>query len=306
MATEREILAAISAVFSRSSDESVLVGIGDDAAVIKAALTPIALASDMAVEGTHFSRNWSSLYEIGAKITAANLADIFAMGGRPEYLLVSAALPKSITVEEAEELALGIADEAALVGASVVGGDLASSEKIVISISAFGAVGRPILRSGAKVGDQVVVSKLPGESTAGLEYLKRGVLDSSSAHHRHPTVDYQSAQAISAIAHSMIDVSDGLVSELSHLASASGVGIAIERDLLASSSDYADLARVAADLGVDVWQWVLHGGEDHIFLATIPRETSVPKGFMVIGDVIEGSRVTVDGFVAEHEGFSHF
>jgi len=306
MATEREILAAISAIFSRSSDESVLVGIGDDAAVIKAALTPIALASDMAVEGTHFSRNWSSLYEIGAKITAANLADIFAMGGRPEYLLVSAALPKSITVEEVEELALGIADEAALVGASVVGGDLASSEKIVISISAFGAVGRPILRSGAKVGDQVVVSKLPGESAAGLEYLKRGVLDSSSAHHRHPTVDYQSAQAISAIAHSMIDVSDGLVSELSHIASASSVGITIDRELLASSKDYSDLARSAMEMGVDVWQWVLHGGEDHVFIATIPSEAAVPRGFLVIGKVIEGSRVMVDGFVAEHEGFSHF
>ena len=306
MASEREILAAISAIFSRRADESVLVGIGDDAAVIKASLTPIALASDMAVEGTHFSRNWSSLYEVGAKITAANLADIFAVGGRPEYLLVNAALPKSITVEEAQELALGIADEAALVGASVVGGDLAYSEKIVISISAFGAVGRPILRSGAKVGDRVVVSKLPGESASGLEFLKRGVLDAASNHHRHPTVDYQSAQAISAIAHSMIDISDGLVSELSHIASASSVGIAIERDLLASSSDYADLARVATDLGVDVWQWVLHGGEDHVFLATIPRETSVPKGFLVIGEVIEGSRVTVDGFVAEHEGFSHF
>ena len=306
MTTEREILAAISVVFSRTADESVLVGIGDDAAVIKASLTPIALASDMAVEGTHFSRNWSSLYEIGAKIAAANLADIFAMGGRPEYLLVNAALPKSITVEEAEELALGIADEAALVGASVVGGDLAYSEKIVISISAFGAVGRPILRSGAKVGDQVVVSKLPGESASGLEYLKRGVLDASSSHHRHPSVDYQSAQAISAIAHSMIDISDGLVSELSHIANASHVGIAIDKELLASSSDYADLARAAADLGVDVWQWVLHGGEDHVFLATIPSEVEVPKGFLVIGEVIEGSRVTVDGFVAEHEGFSHF
>jgi thiamine-monophosphate kinase len=306
MTTEREILSAISVVFSRTTDESVLVGIGDDAAVIKASLTPIALASDMAVEGTHFSRNWSSLYEIGAKIAAANLADIFAMGGRPEYLLVNAALPKSITVKDAQELALGIADEAALVGASVVGGDLAYSEKIVISISAFGAVGRPILRSGAKVGDQVVVSKLPGESASGLEYLKRGVLDASSSHHRHPSVDYQSAQAISAIAHSMIDISDGLVSELSHIAIASGVGIAIDKELLASSSDYADLARAAADLGVDVWQWVLHGGEDHVFLATIPSEVAVPKGFLVIGEVIEGSRVTVDGFVAEHEGFSHF
>jgi len=306
MATEREILAAISAIFSRSADESVLVGIGDDAAVVKASLTPIALASDMAVEGTHFTRNWSSLYEIGAKITAANLADIFAMGGKPEYLLVNAALPKTIGVEEAQELALGIADEAALVGVSVVGGDLAHSEKIVISISAFGAVGRPILRSGAKVGDQVIVSKLPGESAAGLEYLTRGVLDSSSSHHRHPRVDYQSAQAISAIAHSMIDISDGLISELSHIAIASGVGIAIEKELLMSSGDFPNLARSAVDLGVDVWRWVLHGGEDHIFIATIPSDALVPRGFMPIGKVIEGSRVSVDGFVTEHEGFSHF
>ena len=104
----------------------------------------------------------------------------------------------------------------------------------------------------------------------------------------------------------MIDVSDGLVSELSHLASASGVGIAIERDLLASSKDYSDLARSAMEMGVDVWQWVLHGGEDHVFIATIPSEAAVPRGFLVIGEVIEGSRVTVDGFVAEHEGFSHF
>jgi thiamine-monophosphate kinase len=119
-------------------------------------------------------------------------------------------------------------------------------------------------------------------------------------------VDYQSAQAISAIAHSMIDISDGLISELSHIAIASGVGIAIEKELLMSSGDFPNLARSAVDLGVDVWRWVLHGGEDHIFIATIPSDALVPRGFMPIGKVIEGSRVNVDGFVTEHEGFSHF
>ena len=306
MATERELLTALSAIFARVKDESVLVGIGDDAAVIKASLTPIALATDMAVEGTHFSRNWSSLYEIGAKITSANLADIFAIGGRPEYLLVSAALPKAISVEDVEELALGIADEAASVGAIVVGGDLTVSEKIVISISVFGSVGRPVLRSGAQVGDDLVLSKVTGESAAGLELLRRGILDAHSAEHRNPTVDYQAAQAISAIAHSMIDISDGLISELSHIAQASGVGISLDKNLMRSAPGFDSLERLSIEHGVDIWQWVLHGGEDHAFLATVPAGSALPRGFFTIGSVVEGSRVQVDGFVVEHEGFSHF
>jgi len=306
MASEAELLAALSTIFSRVKDESILVGIGDDAAVVKAHLTPIALATDMAVEGTHFSRNWSSLYEIGAKITSANLADIFAMGGRPEYLLVAAALPKNFSVEDIEELALGIADEAASVDAIVVGGDLTFSDRMVISISVFGSVGKPLLRSGAHVGDDLVISKLPGESAAGLELLKRGVLDAKSAEHRNPTVEYEKAQAISAIAHSMCDISDGLISELNHMSDASNVQIVVDKSLLKKVPGFDQLEQLAAELGVDPWDWILHGGEDHAFIATVPGDASLPSGFTKIGTVVQGSRVLVDGFIVEHQGFQHF
>jgi len=306
MASEAELLAALSTIFSRVKDESILVGIGDDAAVVKAHLTPIALATDMAVEGTHFSRNWSSLYEIGAKITSANLADIFAMGGRPEYLLVAAALPKNFSIEDIEELALGIADEAASVDAIVVGGDLTFSDRIVISISVFGSVGKPLLRSGAHVGDDLVISKLPGESAAGLELLKRGVLDAKSAEHRNPTVEYEKAQSISAIAHSMCDISDGLISELNHISDASNVQIVVDKSLLKKVPGFDQLEQLADELGVDPWEWILHGGEDHAFIATVPGDASLPSGFTKIGTVVQGSRVLVDGFIVEHQGFQHF
>jgi len=306
MASEAELLAALSRIFLRVKDESILVGIGDDAAVVKAHLTPIALATDMAVEGTHFSRNWSSLYEIGAKVTSANLADIFAMGGRPEYLLVAAALPKNFSVEDIEELALGIADEAASVGAIVVGGDLTYSDRMVISISVFGSVGKPLLRSGALVGDDLVISKLPGESAAGLEHLKRGVLDAKSAEHRNPTVEYEKAQAISAIAHSMCDISDGLISELNHISEASNVQVVVDKSLLKTLPGFDYLENLADELGVDPWAWILHGGEDHAFIATVPGDASLPSGFTKIGTVVQGSRVLVDGFIVEHQGFHHF
>ena len=260
----------------------------------------------MAVEGTHFSRNWSSLYEIGAKITSANLADIFAMGGRPEYLLVAAALPKNFSIEDIEELALGIADEAASVDAIVVGGDLTFSDRIVISISVFGSVGKPLLRSGAHVGDDLVISKLPGESAAGLELLKRGVLDAKSAEHRNPTVEYEKAQSISAIAHSMCDISDGLISELNHISDASNVQIVVDKSLLKKVPGFDQLEQLADELGVDPWEWILHGGEDHAFIATVPGDASLPSGFTKIGTVVQGSRVLVDGFIVEHQGFHHF
>ncbi len=306
MATESQLIAALKAIFSKSVDESLLVGIGDDAAVVKAHLTPIALATDMAVEGTHFSRNWSSLYEIGAKVTAANLADIFAMGGRPEYLLVAAALPKRFSVEEIEELALGIADEAAAVGAAVVGGDITFAQEIVIAISAFGSVGKPILRSGALVGDDLVISKLPGNSAAGLELLRRGILDENSSEHRNPTVEYEKAISISSIAHSMCDLSDGLISDVGQIAQASGVQFNIESDLLKKIVGFEELDQLAKDLGIDVWEWILHGGEDHAFIATVAASAKLPSGFYKIGSAVAGSRVLVDGFIAEHQGFTHF
>ncbi len=285
MISEADYLQALAKVFDSRSAE-VLVGIGDDAAIISPQKRALALATDMSVEGTHFSRDWSSLYEIGGKITAANLADIYAMGGEPKFLLVAAAIPTDFSLAEVTQLAEGIRDEASKVGAYVVGGDLTRSSLLVISISVFGEVGNPILRSGAKVGDLVAVSSLPGESSRGLERLKSGINDESISHHRYPRVEYSKVSHLDRVnVHSLTDVSDGLIEDLSSITKLSGVGI--DLDSKKTTSD----------------PHVLHGGEDHVFAGTF---SVVPDGWIEIGIVTSEPGVRLDGVAITHEGFKHF
>lgn len=305
MASESELIAAISAVFKLSDAnvrENVLIGIGDDGAVIAPSSRKSVLAADMAIEGVHFNRKWSTLREIGAKITAANLADIYAMGGDPKYLLVSAGLTADFGIAEITELAQGIAEEAALVGASVVGGDISRAEQLVISISVFGEVEKPITRSAAKVGDSVVISGLPGKSAAGLIQLQSGVTDSPFVSaHKKPVVNYQLATKFRNV-NSMCDVSDGLLSELNHIASASGVGIELDSKLIADIPGFKELEASAQS---DVWELVLSGGEDHVFVAT--TSTEIPEGAFVIGRVNSGTGVKVSGISnLPATGFRHF
>ena len=282
------------------------MGIGDDGAVIKANPKNLVAATDMAVEGVHFKREWSSLHDIGAKLTAANLADIYAMGGTPKYLLVSAGLTKDFGIPEIEELANGIKSEADLVGVSIVGGDLSSAEKLVISITAFGEVEKPITRSSAKVGDVVIISGLSGKSAAGLHQLQNGISDSPFIRaHRKPDVNYKLATNFRSVS-AMCDVSDGLLSELNLIASASKVGIEIDVELVKVIPGFDALAEIAgSDILQRVWQWVLTGGEDHIFVATTSAQ--IPYGAYVIGKVVAGNKVTVPG-IAElpSSGFRHF
>jgi len=305
MASESELIAALSAVFKLSDAnvrENVIIGIGDDGAVIAPSSLKSVLAADMAVEGVHFNREWSTLKEIGAKITAANLADIFAMGGDPKYLLVSAGLTSDFGIPEVTELAKGIASEAALVGASVVGGDISKADQLVISISVFGEVENPITRSGAKVGDSVIISGLPGKSAAGLTQLKNGDKNSEFiSAHKKPDVNYKIAKAFRKV-NSMCDVSDGLLSELNHIASASKVGIELDSNLLSQLPGFAQLQ---AAIKEEIWSVVLAGGEDHVFVATTSAQ--IPEGAFVIGKVVTGSGVSVSG-ISELPaiGFRHF
>jgi len=285
VATEAELIAAIKAIYDVGPDPRIIVDIGDDAAVIEPTRNNTVLTTDMAIEGVHFRRDWSSLFEIGAKITAANLADVCAMGGIPQFLLVAAGIPAEFSVEQAVELAQGIQEEASKVGARVIGGDLARSQTLVVSISALGQVEQPILRSGAKPGDLVIVSDLPGQSSAGLEFLMKGINDERAAAHRRPIVNYAAARdfALAGVS-AMADVSDGLVSELLHIARASGVGMEI---VTQEEIDF-------------------HGGEDHIFVATISPHLPFPRQAIEIGRVVLGKGVRVNGELTVHKGFTHF
>ena len=308
MASESEIVAALAAIFkpttSNLNSGNLVVGIGDDGAVANSSSKKIVMSTDMAVEGVHFKREWSSLREIGGKITAANLADIYAMGGVPKYLLVSAALPANMTLDGVKELAQGIKSEADLVGCSVVGGDISAAKELVISIAAFGEVDRPVTRSGAKVGDKVFISNLPGFSAAGLAQLNIGVRESKYLSiHKKPTVPYAMGAKFAGI-NSMADISDGLISECTHIANASKVGIEIEGDLISVAEGFSELNNLARSMEIDVWEWILGGGEDHVFLGTNP---TVPDGAIEIGKVVSGDSVKVNGASKiKNLGWRHF
>ena len=267
MPSESEIVSALAAIFKQTTS-NLVVGIGDDGAVANVSNKKIVMSTDMSVEGVHFKREWSTLKDIGGKITAANLADIYAMGGVPKYLLVSAGLPTTITLDGVKELAQGIKSEADLVGCAVVGGDISKANELVISIAAYGEVDKPVTRSGAKVGEKVFISNLPGFSAAGLAQLQIGVRESKYLSlHRKPVVPYAVGAKFAGIS-AMADVSDGLLSECNHIATASKVGITLETDLISQAEGFAELNTLALSMGIDVWEWVLGGGEDHVFLGT--------------------------------------
>jgi len=310
---ESEILERVATIFARNGrySKELILGIGDDGAVISASDEPSVLTTDCAIEGIHFKREWSSLREIGAKVAAANLADVYAMGGVPKFLLVAAAIPKGAS-NEIFELAEGIAAEADLVDAQIIGGDLSSSEKIMITITAVGTTVKPVKRSGAKVGDLVVVTGLTGWSNAGLNLLQRGLTNSDKAisEFKKPNPPYSSAEKLALVANSMCDVSDGLLSEANHVGKASSVTLEIDPELISKLAGFSELAKLGGEISSDHWEWVLSGGEDHQFLATVPADSDYQKhGAFKIGTVKAHGKKFVElvGRELPNEvGFSHF
>jgi thiamine-monophosphate kinase len=310
---EREVLDRIRAIFdatgiSAEAAEKVIVGNGDDGAVLQLSEETV-LSTDMAVEGIHFRTAWSSPEEIGRKITAANLADICAMGGWPEFLLVSVAFP-STYVNSIEKLAEGIAKEAEKVGARIIGGDLSQGTELVISITAIGKTSRPILRSGAKVGDLVVISHLPGNSAVGLFLLSQGreikhefEVRAIEAHCA-PTLDYAKYQSAFEYLNSATDISDGLIVDASHIAAASKVAIELDTSMLMAARDFERLVFLCGDKN-QALEMILTGGEDHVLLGTMNSLAHIP-GFIEIGRVIAGHGIYVDGIKRDGQtGYQH-
>lgn len=303
---EFALIAAVAQRLGTTDPTTVPVGIGDDSAVVIAAGGRVVACVDVLNEGVHFRTDWSSANDVGHKAAAANLADIFAMGADPTALLVGLSIPESTQVQWVLDLADGLAQEAALVGAHVVGGDIVRGDKITISVTALGHLENrdAILRSGAQVNDVVAVAGRLGYSAAGLQMLQRGFRSPRNLvnAHRAPTPPYELAKA-GRHAHSMIDVSDGLVSDLGHIASASGVAIDISPSLWEIPEE---LTAAAGAFHGDAIQWILSGGEDHAFAATFKDALSVPSGWTIIGHVAQGSGVTIDGQSPQTLGWDHF
>jgi len=284
-----------------SENGHVLVGPGDDTALVAAPDGRVLVTVDILVEGRHFRRDWSTPVDIGRKAAAASLADIAAMGGAATALVVAFAAPADLPAAWAIQCMSGLVEEAAIVGASVVGGDISAAEAIVISVTAIGdlAGATPVRRSGAKAGDRIALAGRVGWSAAGLAVLSRGfrsprVLVNA---HRFPEPPYSAGPlAAKAGATSMIDVSDGLIADARHVAEASSVVMSIS----SSAIDVPEEIRAtAAAYNVDPRLWLLTGGEDHALLATFGGRRKLPAGFIEIGVVEElgeqGPGVVIDG-----------
>ena len=286
---EREVISVLQQIFA-TTDSRLKVGIGDDAAVVSTQPQSI-ITSDMAVEDVHFKLAWSSPFDIGRKITAANIADILSMGGKCDYLTASVALTGNETLQWIENLARGMKHEADLAGSLIVGGDIARGPKIVISMTAVGSSPTPILRSGAKIGDGLFLSSLTGWSAAGLELLTREISINSEtaekalAEFSAPTLDY--AIDFSA-ATAMADVSDSVLVQAEQIADASGVRIEIDQVAISLAAEFAELAALADELKVDIFQWILAGGEDHALLASGVNLPGIRIGSVIAGSGISG------------------
>ena len=281
----------------RLQPAAVVLGPGDDAAVVSAGDRRTVVSTDMLVQDRHFRLDWSTPHDVGRKAIAQNAADIEAMGGRATAFVVGFGAPSDTPAAQVDALADGMWDEAEWIGAGIVGGDLVSCPQWVLSVTVLGDLDdrAPVLRSGAKSGSTVAVAGELGRSAAGYALWDKGIdgFDDLRSSHLVPQPPYgQGAAAAAAGAQAMIDVSDGLIADLRHVAEASGVGIDLSTAALAPDRDA--LAEAAAAVGADPWPWVLGGGEDHALVACFAGPA--PAGWRVIGRVLDGpARVLVDG-----------
>ncbi|MBA8823211.1 thiamine-monophosphate kinase [Saccharopolyspora lacisalsi] len=293
----------------RGQSPGTLLGPGDDAAVLSASDGRVVATTDVLVQNVHFRLDWSTPHQVGRKAVAVNLSDIAAMGAVPTGLLVGLACSAEESTTVVDGLAAGMWEEARGVGIDLAGGDMVTSTTLTVSVTALGELeGRePVTRSGARPGDVVAVAGRLGWAAAGLAVLARGFRSPLAVvgAQRVPEPPYEAGPlAAAAGATSMIDISDGLLADLGHVAEASQVSIDVRGDQVEIPQR---LIEVASALGANPQHWVLTGGEDQALAATFPAERSLPQGWTAVGTVGRGRGVTVDGAdYDEQEGWQHW
>lgn len=306
----------------RARSRGLVLGIGDDAAVIRSFGNTL-VTTDMMVEGVHFDLSWTTPYQLGFKLISVNISDIFAMGGDPRYILLNFAASRNCTMRFFDDFFDGIEHALKTYTVSLIGGDISSSDRIMLSATAIGFAERVVRRRGARAGDKIYVTGTLGDAACGLELLKRMKhtvdLDNTKRHRlpvpwetaaplmrRHLMPVARDPSAISGKATAMIDVSDGLLVDLGRLCRESGVGARIRNDDIPRS----DALKTAASLlGLSATALSLSGGEDYELLFTSsPKRTT---DAVCIGEVTRSAGVEVINdrgrrMNISHKGYQHF
>lgn len=307
--------------------DSVIIGIGDDAAVVKATPEQLQLLStDMLVEQVHFDLATTSGWQLGYKAIGVNLSDIAAMGGKPRHVVISIGMPKNMTVEFVVSLYDGMKAICQEFGVNIVGGDtVASPHGLVINVTVVGEVEPALLqrRSGAQEGQLIVVTGTLGDSGCGLDLLLQGGWQEYDfaqplvKRHLMPRPQVEVGPLLAANGStSMNDISDGLASEVNEIAQASQVGMRIYAEKLPFSPE---LEVGAKKLGKSAVDYALYGGEDYQLVFTISPEqfkllgkVAIQTPLTVVGEVTQQNQgvllVAEDGCTStlEAKGYNHF
>jgi len=273
---EEALLRQLRGIFSESAPD-VLTGIGDDAAVIDPPSGAQGVwSTDLLLQGVHFERGWQTPRQLGAKSLTVNLSDLAAMGATPRFAMLSLAIPTVTPVDYILEFCQGLAGEAASAGVIVIGGDTTRSDQgMVISVTAGGHVpsGGAVLRSGASVGDVIMVTGQLGSAAAGLQTFESGVAEDYPELVRAFIAPIARIRAGIAAresgASAMTDLSDGLASDLRHICEESSAGARIDLEQLPF---LRQLEAAAAEHGWNREKLMLTGGEDYELLLTVPGE----------------------------------
>ncbi|MDO8281618.1 MAG: thiamine-phosphate kinase [Thermodesulfovibrionia bacterium] len=294
-----------------NGSKNVLLNIGDDAAAVKTGSGTTLISSDMLVEGVHFDLKFTSYYQLGHKVLAVNLSDIYAMDGEPKYFLLNIGIPNKCEINDIKDLYRGMRKLADMHGVAVIGGDTSSSEHgLVLSGTIIGEAKRVISRKGAKPGDSIYVAGTLGDSAIGLEILKQGKgkmvkgIDKEYLCKRHLMPEPRPLKKTKDIT-AMIDVSDGLLIDLSHICDESAVGAVIYEEKIPLSKE---LSAVSKKSGKDPLSYALKGGEDFVLLFSSSAKSR--KDAVRIGEIINKGRYIIDSNGKKQafrsEGYEHF
>jgi thiamine-monophosphate kinase len=301
----------IDRITKKPKSKDILVGIGDDAAVIKTKKGLQVLTTDCIVEGDHFSRKWFTPKQIGMKSIEINVSDVAAMGGIPKYVLVSLCLPQALDVDFVEEMYKGMWASCDKYGIEIIGGNMTHSDQIVISITLTGEVDEKnlSLRSGAKPGDLIFVSGHLGNGRAGLRLFQEGLkgFEGIRQSYLEPKAQLKTSLKISPFVNSMIDVSDGLAPEVKHICDESKCGAIIYEDKIPIKDDVREVACV---LGEDEHDYALFGGEDFQLVYSVSKNNLKSVQGYVVGEIVKEKSVKLMDAGKEKiitkSGYDHF
>ncbi|MFC1690770.1 thiamine-phosphate kinase [Nanoarchaeota archaeon] len=312
--------ALINRVTKKVKNRKVIVGIGDDCAVIeKDAKKYTVITTDMLVENDHFRLDWATPLQVGKKAMEANVSDVASMGGMPKYALVSLSLTPKTSVEIIDELYKGFYSVAKKYGFDIIGGDMTHGSEMTISITIIGEVekNKLALRSNAKPGELILVTGVLGGSTAGLELLLKDKNNLKKRkklleYHLNPTCRLKKARHLVGLGvKCMIDVSDGLASEVKHICEMSKTGAVIFKDCIPLDKSTRKAAEIVSK---DPYDFALSGGEDFELVFTLSKKNyeknkSKLRDCFVVGKILDKKKgiYLFDGVKKELAGgYDHF